>query len=326
MRLFSRRLNLLVRRMDAGDIEEVREIGRKAWSDLYSREFQQTLEVPRRTRQNIAFYMDKEPDGCLVAESNGRVVGDVFCHIWGKVGWFGPVEVLPTHQNSGIGKRLIGSAMEFMERRGCSVIGLETMPETVKNVSLYAGLGCVPDRMTYLLEKGLADRWHARPPDPDDMALSRYREVDEADALAAVSRLSSSVMPGLDYSAEVMYSMKHGTGDVLFLRKSEEIVGFSLVYTYNTSEGSGNSSIRLMVIDPAHSGHREMDYLVRLSEETAMEAGRSRMHVRFYTGNYRAFSALSARGYTIKGTNVRMLYRGKIPENEAVCHLTSWAG
>ena len=141
MRLFSRRLNLTVRQMAHEDIDEVREIGRKAWSDLYSREFQQNLEVPKRTRKNIIFYMDKEPEGCMVAESNGKIVGDVFCHIWGKVGWFGPVEVLPTHQNSGIGKSLISSAREFLEHRGCTVTGLETMPETVKNMSLYSNMG-----------------------------------------------------------------------------------------------------------------------------------------------------------------------------------------
>ncbi len=326
MRLFSRRLNLTVRQMAHEDIDEVREIGRKAWSDLYSREFQQNLEVPKRTRKNIIFYMDKEPEGCMVAESNGKIVGDVFCHIWGKVGWFGPVEVLPTHQNSGIGKSLISSAREFLEHRGCTVTGLETMPETVKNMSLYSNMGSFPDRITYLLEKGLVERWRNTVGTPQGLQVVRYRDMPETDALSSVRRLSSTVMPGLDYSDEVRFSMKHDTGDVLFLKKDGDIIGFSLVYTYSTSEGSNNSSIRLMAVAPEHSNRVEGEYLVRMSEEAALEAGRDRMHVRFYTGNYGAFGLLKSCGYTLKGTNVRMLFSGRIPEDGRVYHLSSWAG
>ncbi len=326
MRLFSRRLNLNVRPMSVDDIEDVREIGKKAWSDLYSREFQQNMEVPKRTRKNILFYMDKEPAGCLVAESNGKIVGDIFCHVWGKVGWFGPVEVLPSYQNSGIGKQLISRATEYMGSRGCTVIGLETMPETVKNMSLYSGMGCIPDRITYLLEKVLVDRWRGSYEPPAGLSIIRYREMDEESALDSIRLLSANVMPGLDYSSEVRYSMKHGTGDVLFLRKEDKTVGFSLVYTYNTSEGTNNSSIRLMVVSPDHSGKGEGEYLIRMSEETALEAGRDRMHVRFYTGNYLAFRTLKDCGYSLKGTNIRMLCKGRIPENDSIYHLSSWAG
>lgn len=326
MRLFSKRLNLEVRSMREDDIEDVREIGKRAWSDLYSKEFSQTFEVPRRTRKNILFYMDKEPDGCIVAESNGRRVGDVFCHVWGKVGWFGPVEVLPSHQNSGIGKRLIWGAIDFMKSRGCTVIGLETMPETVKNMSLYSSLGCMPDRITYLLEKGLGERWFEPRQRSQGLDVERYGDLDESIALASVKRLSALVMPELDYSKEVRFSMKHDTGELLFLKKGGRHVGFALTYTYSTSDGSNNSSIRLMVIEPAHSGAEEGKFLVKKCEEVAMEAGRDRMHVRFYTGNYHAFNTLRECGYSLKGTNVRMLYQGRIPENSSLYHLSSWAG
>lgn len=326
MRLFSRRLNLEIRSMNSNDIEDVREVGKKAWSDLYSKEFQQNLEVPKRSSKNIVFYMDKEPAGCMIAESNGRVVGDVFCHIWGKVGWFGPVEVLPAYQNSGIGKRLIGGALQYIERQGCSVIGLETMPETVKNMALYSSIGCVPDRITYLLEKGLGERWRGKLEPPGSLSIARYRDMNEDEALSSIRRLSSAVMPELDYSSEVRFSMRHETGETLLLKKQDEIIGFSLVYTYSTSDGSNNSSIRLLVIDPEHSGAEEGRYLINMSEEAALEAGRDRMHIRFYTGNYRAFSTLMECGYAIKGTNIRMLYRGRIPQKSDLYHLSSWAG
>ena len=326
MRLFSRKVNLNVRDMGEDDIEDVREIGRRAWSDLYSKEFQQNFDVPKRSKRNILFYLDKEPGGCLVADSNGRAVGDIFCHAWGRVGWFGPVEVHPSHQNSGIGKQLIRAGLDYLESKGCNVIGLETMPETVKHMSLYSGIGCVPDRITYLLKKGLASKWRDRNDPPQGMSISRYRDIAEEDVLSSVRRLSSMVMPDLDYSREVVYSMKHNTGETLLLRKGEAIEGFALVYTYPTSDGSKNSSIRLMVVSPECSTREIGAYLMGACEETAAEAGRDRMHVRFYTGNYRPFGLLKECGYTLKGTNLRMLYRGVIAPDNGLYHLSSWAG
>lgn len=326
MRLFSRKLSINVREMNADDIEEVREIGKRAWSDLYSKEFQQNFEVPRRSKRNILFYLDKEPGGCIVAEANGRVVGDIFCHGWGKVGWFGPVEVHPSHQNSGIGKQLIRAGIEYLEARDSSVIGLETMPETVKNMSLYSGIGCVPDRITYLLEKGLTDRWRRKQEPPEGFTIGKYRDFGEEEVLSSIRRLSSLVMPDLDYSNEVRLSMKHDTGETLLLRKGDSIEGFALVYTYPTSDGSNNSSIRLMAVSPECSTRDIGSYLIDACEETAVESGRDRMHVRFYTGNYRPFNLLKDCGYTLKGTNLRMLYKGDIAPNHTLYHLSSWAG
>lgn len=326
MRLFSKKLNLSVREMSEDDIEDVRETGRRAWSDLYSKEFQQNFEVPKRSRRNILFYLDKEPGGCLVAESNGRVVGDIFCHAWGRVGWFGPVEVHPSHQNAGIGKRLIRAGIDYLERKGSTVIGLETMPETVKNMSLYSSMGCIPDRITYLLEKGLTNKWREKNEPPEGMSIARYRDLPEEVALSSVRRLSSMVIPDLDYSREVSYSMKHNTGETLLLRRGEAIEGFALVYTYPTSDGSNNSSIRLMVVSPECSTREVGSYLIGACEETAAESGRDRMHVRFYTGNYRPFGLLKDCGYTLKGTNLRMLYKGEIVPDNGLYHLSSWAG
>lgn len=325
MRLFSRKMTVSVRTMRADDIEEVRSVGQSAWSDLYSKEFRQNFQVPKRSRKNIEFYMDKEPEGCIVAEVDGRVVGDIFCHVWGKVGWFGPVEVMPNFQNSGIGKQLISVALSYLQSKGCEIIGLETMPETLKNVVLYSNLGFAPDRVTYLMEKPLTGRDRNVSDLQTTGKVLNYGELGAEKALSSVRLLSELSLHGLDYSNEVYYSMKHGTGETLFLLRDESVVGFSLVYTYSTSDGSTNASIRLLVASPS-AGSGDINNLMSASEGVALEEDRDRMNIRFYTGNYRTFDILRKRGYALKGTNIRMLHRGNIPANNEVVEIDSWAG
>jgi predicted N-acetyltransferase YhbS len=326
MRLFSRKMTVHTRPMLEGDIEDVRTVGQNAWSDLYSKEFHQNFQVPKRSRKNIVFYLDKEPGGCIVAESDGRIVGDVFCHVWGKVGWFGPVEVLPNFQNSGIGKQLIRDALSYLERSGCSVIGLETMPETLKNVVLYSNLGFLPDRITYLMEKPLTGIRKEQRTATEGFRILTFDEIGRETALDAVRRLSNASMPELDYSREVDYSMKHKTGEALFLIKEGEVRGFSLIYTYSTSDGSTNASIRLLLLSGFAPLSPEAASLVRTSEDVAVESERDRMNVRFYTGSRYTLEMLRSAGYSIRGTNIRMLRSGSIPVNDKLIEINSWAG
>lgn len=326
MRLFSRKMTVQTRPMCEGDIEDVRVVGQNAWSDLYSKEFHQNFQVPKRSRKNIVFYLDKEPGGCIVAESDGRIVGDVFCHVWGKVGWFGPVEVLPNFQNSGIGKQLIGNALSYLDRSGCSVIGLETMPETLKNVILYSNLGFLPDRITYLMEKPLTGVKRELPAKPEGCRVLTFDEIGRDSALNAVRRLSTASMPELDYSREVDFSMKHKTGETLFLTKDGEVRGFSLIYTYSTSDGSTNASIRLLLLSGFDPLSPEAGCLMNASEDVAIESERDRMNVRFYTGSRSALDMLRRAGYSLRGTNIRMLRSGSIPVNDNLIEVNSWAG
>lgn len=325
MRLFGRKLTVNLRKMSYEDIDAVREVGRRAWSDLYSREFRQDFDVPMRSRENILFYMDKEPDGCIVADGGGSIVGDVFCHIWGRVGWFGPVEVLPSQQNAGIGKQLIVKALEYLASRKCTVIGLETMPETVKNVHIYSELGCVPDRATYLLEKHLTRRDGIRV-GGHGYTFATYRDLGEEISLESVSRLSSASFPEVDYSREVKYSMKHETGETIFMLHGDKVVGFALVYTYSTSDGSNNASIRFMAVEREHSKRENALAMLAECERVAIEAGRDRMHVRFYTGSFAVYRPLRDAGYQLRGTNLRMLYAGSIPSDTVSYRIDSWAG
>ena len=79
----------------------------RVWQDYFLKEKNQEVPMMRRSIQNINYYLDKEPEGCFVAIMDGRIAGSIISHVWGKVGWFGPLEVEATLQNQGIGKALV---------------------------------------------------------------------------------------------------------------------------------------------------------------------------------------------------------------------------
>ena len=95
-----------IRPMRPEDMEEVREVGQIAWSDMVMHDIGRKFRYPKRSPKIIEAYLAMEPEGCLVAEQGGKIIGSAFCHVWGKVGWIGPLEVLPDHQGSGVGKAL----------------------------------------------------------------------------------------------------------------------------------------------------------------------------------------------------------------------------
>src|SRR5512137_622507 len=116
------------------DLAECQEVGKEAWSDLASRELGRKVKYPIRPRRIIEGYLWKEPNGCLVAEHEGRIVGVAYSHVWGQVGWLGPFEVLPEMQDKGVGSALLEGTERFLDQRGCQVRGVETMSNNVKNL------------------------------------------------------------------------------------------------------------------------------------------------------------------------------------------------
>jgi ribosomal protein S18 acetylase RimI-like enzyme len=92
---------------------------------------------------NVLTLRENDPEGCFVAEEEGRVVGLVFSRTWGGVGWFGTFAVLLKYQGRGIGKRLIAASLDYLRQDPgrVRVIGLETMPESPYSPGLYLRRG-----------------------------------------------------------------------------------------------------------------------------------------------------------------------------------------
>jgi ribosomal protein S18 acetylase RimI-like enzyme len=309
-----------IRAMTVQDIEEVREVGQIAWSDLAMHDVGRRFRYPKRSEKIIEAYLVTDPNGCIVAEADGRIVGSAFCHVWGKVGWTGPLEVLPTYQDHGIGRQLLKACESRLVERGCAVIGLETMCHLPKNLHFYLSSGYRLEQTTVILEKML------RPAVVNSDGVLEITMDNFEHGLAAVSKLSNRINDDLDYSAEVGSIIRRGLGNVFLMERGEDILGCALLHTYQRGEEASFSSIKALLVEPSVDDPLPaLSQLLARCEEVSLRQGKTKMLTRFVAGDLRVYNAMMARGYVLKGANVRMVKLGEYTER-GWCNITSWAG
>ncbi len=76
------------------------------------------------TRRELAFLLDRAPDGCLVCSESGRQVGFVTAVRHGKSAWIGNLLVAPDARGRGIGTSLFKRAMQIVQRAGAETVWL----------------------------------------------------------------------------------------------------------------------------------------------------------------------------------------------------------
>jgi len=79
-----------------------------------------------------------EPSGCFIAEVDSERVDHVFSFNYGNIGWIGLLIVCPEYRGSGIGTKLMQTAIKYLRKMNVKTIKLEAV---VKTLSLYERLG-----------------------------------------------------------------------------------------------------------------------------------------------------------------------------------------
>jgi len=75
-------------------------------------------------------FLDASPEGCFVAEGEGRVCGTVATIVYeGRFAWIGMVLVDPAYRGQGIGTRLLEKAIEYLDGLGIPTIKLDATPQ-----------------------------------------------------------------------------------------------------------------------------------------------------------------------------------------------------
>ncbi len=139
---------------------------------------------------------------CVVAESDGRIIGSNCLDERSTIAGVGPITIDPQVQNRGVGRRLMRAVMDRALERGSAGIRLVQAAYHNRSLSLYAGLGfevreplaCMQGRTVQRSIPGCA----VRPAQPHDLdgcnALSRRvhgfdRSRELADAIAQGSAI-----------------------------------------------------------------------------------------------------------------------------------------
>jgi len=316
----SDRLDIKVRKMTSRDLDEIRKVGQDAWSDMASRDLGRKVWYPLRPKRLIESYMLQEPGGCLVAECEGKLVSSAYSHVWGKIGWVGPLEVLPEYQNMGVGKTILRACEDYLRSRGCEVVGVETMCHIPKNIHFYLSAGFVSNRLTLIMEKPLAH---------GDERLRMAREIGREEIreiLPSVASLSRKMHPLLDYSVEFEIVERMGLGSAFVLEEREKLVGAALLHTFRRQGGVDFSSFKLLMVDPQYPDQpAALRDLIRGCEMKSRAQKKKKIYVRLGGDNLPLYEQMNSAGYRIVGANIRMTKPGSYRE-EGMCHLSSWAG
>lgn len=309
-----------LRLMAPTDADEVRFLDQAAFGDwMYRRRYNEPM--PQRTRANILSLWSRDPQGCFVAEADGRPVGYVFSRTWGRVGWFGTIGVHPQFQRKGIGRALVQASVEYLDRRGCTTIGLGTMPEEPDNVALYARCGFRPDHLTVVLALSAAPASHP----PDHALFGSLPPSTQARLLQeAVPRICAEVRPGLDYAPEVRAAAQDGYGETLLLGGADEPWGFVVVRTQSKWEGQPLNTLNVEAGALAAGEEDRLGELLALLADFAARRGLARVLLPVNSYHWPVLKRLLELGCRAVHTRLRMILRQELPRLNAV-DLATWA-
>jgi predicted N-acetyltransferase YhbS len=104
----------------------------------------------------IRLYVDEPAAVNRVAEQDQHLLGVVFGHCWGSLGWLGPVAVSTTARRAGIGRALVEQVTEELRQRGCPAIAVDTERDERILTPFYEQLDFRPAWETVSLVKNLA--------------------------------------------------------------------------------------------------------------------------------------------------------------------------
>jgi ribosomal protein S18 acetylase RimI-like enzyme len=329
----ARLVDYSIRRMVESDLPAVAEVEAGVFTDWYRVYRRQPEPLAERSLEELRYASSHDPDGNWVAvAAEGSLVGFIMVRTWGKVGWFGTFGVPTQFQGMGIGKALVDRAVDYLSGR-CTVVGLETMPESGANIGLYTRAGFTTTYPTHILDLSLiksADRLKGLAPD-EVVTWSGLGAVGRARACAAVREISDALLPGLDFSSEVQAISAYGLGKTMLAYGSgNRLDGFVILRTapFRNEDASGRAYIHALAVRPG-SSDAALDALIRQVWTYATSLGLSRVAAGLNGRYHRGLALMIESGFRVVRSAVRMV-RSPVPqavfERSDGVEASRWAG
>ena len=138
-----RRIETEIRQMEIDDVSAVYHLG----EELFTSE---DFPILYRTwdAYEVADYFTSDPDYCLVAETNGKIVGFILANTiekegtaWKKYGYVSWIGVNQEYQRSNLGQRLYRRLEDRLEEDGVRMVIADTDADNEKAISFFKALG-----------------------------------------------------------------------------------------------------------------------------------------------------------------------------------------
>jgi GNAT superfamily N-acetyltransferase len=281
------------------EIAELNQIFSDSFTERYRRDGMVGVRVPFLNPTIWRYAIEDADDGALLwRDDRGRIVAFNMVHQSGTEGWMGPLAVRTEYQGAGTGKEIVMRGVEWLKTRGASVIGLETMPRTMDNIGFYSRLGFLPGRLT------ITTTLEAAYGELPAVLIGRLSPQARDDVLAACRSLVQRLLPGYDYSREIMLTHELSLGDTVLLYDGDALVGFALAHTAPLVEGRAREELRVLKL-VLEDESRFVD-LVRAITDFARRSGTRRIALRLQGEFLNAYQRVIALGGHVRWTDLRM--------------------
>jgi GNAT superfamily N-acetyltransferase len=222
------------------DIEGLNRVFAEAFTDRYRRDGLVGVRVPQLNPLVWRYALLDAGEGAMVwRDERDEVAAFNVAHQAGAEGWMGPLAVRPDRQGTGVGKTVVRTAADWLIDRGVTTLGLETMPRTPENIGFYARLGFTPGHLTVTLTNEIATRGQPAP-----VLLSRRDADEKAATMEAARRLAADLVPGVDFTREILLTAELGLGDVSLVESDDGLDAMALWHSAPLADSRNRDEVR----------------------------------------------------------------------------------
>ena len=292
-------MTILIRALGEGDIDAAERLRRLAFGTLFG------LPDPLSFRGDAELLAARRrafPEGGMIAEENGEIVGVAMANNWGSLGIFGPVAVHPAQWRRGVARLLLDATLPVFDQWGSRVVGLFTFPERPSHVRLYQSFGFWPRALTAIMTRDIT----APGTMPDALSLADLAS-ERADLVAQCADLTGTIFAGLDLTREIDTVIALALGDVVVLMEGSRVAGFALCHSGKGSEaGTGRAYIKFAALRPGPQAPQLFARLIDACSDFAQRRGATLLSAGVNLGRMNAYRSLIAQGFRTSLQGVAM--------------------
>ena|SRR5579862_4187719 len=292
-------MTIKIRALLESDIDAAERLRRLAFGTLVG------LPDPLSFRGDAALLRGRHwafPDGGLIAEEAGEMLGVAMANNWGSLGVFGPIVVHPARWRQSIARQLLEATMPVFDRWGSRVVGLFTFPESTTHVRLYQSFGFWPRGLTAIMARPVTGPNAV----PDMLSLGDHRS-DRRSLLAQCAEVTNATYAGLDLTREIELVVTHALGEVILLTEASRVAGFALCHTGAGSEGGTREAyIKFAAVRSGLDAAQRLTRLIDACNDFAHRRGAVELAAGVNLGRMRAYRLLIDLGFRATRQGVAM--------------------
>ena len=255
----------------------------------------------------------------LAAREDGRLIGTNLLTRWGSFAFFGPLTILPEYWDRGVAQQLLEATVKAFDKQGLKRTGLFTFPHSTKHVGLYQKFGYWPGYLTALMRhepSAETEGAHSqvsksrpgapKPTSPRVVHLTALAKREQAEAIAACTRLTGNIDRGLDVGEEMRALAKQKTGEVVLTSTRNAVDGFAICLNGTGSEGGRDVCyIKFAAARGGPGAGERFDALLEACDEFAIARGAS-IEAGMSLAREDAYRRMRAHGYRAYAQGVTM--------------------